>query len=64
MHISEFQLFETDYQILLSLKEVDGLAVMLIVSPEKKKKTDFTFMEWSEPYSLVVPKPEESFVCI
>ena len=45
MHISEFQLFETDYQILLSLKEVDGLAVMLIVSPEKKKKTDFTFME-------------------
>lgn len=41
------------------MQEVDGLAVMLIVTPERKAKTDFTFMAWSEPYTLVVPKPEQ-----
>ncbi|KAI9566014.1 hypothetical protein GHT06_009813 [Daphnia sinensis] len=45
---------------LIENKEVDGFAVVFIATPERKKIMDLTpFFAWSEPYTMVVPRPEE-----
>lgn len=41
------------------LKEADALIGTLLVTPERKEKADFTFLAWSEPFVLIVPKPEQ-----
>lgn len=31
----------------------------LIVTPDRAQRADFTSMMWSEPYTIVAPKPEQ-----
>lgn len=40
-------------------KDVDGTTLGLIASPERKEKLDFAYVAWTEPYSMVVPRPGE-----
>lgn len=40
-------------------KEVDGLLAGLVITPDRKERMDYTSMIWTEPFTLVVPKPEQ-----
>ena len=41
------------------MQEVDALVNGLAVSPERKKIMDFSYFIWTEPYTMVVPRPGE-----
>ena len=44
---------------LLVIQEVDGFLGVSVITPEKAQVLDYTCgIIWSEPYNLVVPKPE------
>nr|CAH0112523.1 unnamed protein product [Daphnia galeata] len=52
----------SDFAILINLlvnKEVDGLAVPAIATPDRKKFTDFAYFIISEPNAIVVPRRGE-----
>lgn len=40
-------------------KEVDGSGVGMIITPERKEKMDFAYLIWTEPYTIVSPRPGE-----
>nr|CAH0102497.1 unnamed protein product [Daphnia galeata] len=49
-----------DYAIyLVANKEVDALVNGFAATPERTKNSDFSYFIWTEPYSMVVPQPEE-----
>jgi ABC-type amino acid transport substrate-binding protein len=39
--------------------QVDALLNGLTATPERKKWVDFTYMIWTEPWTMVVPRPGE-----
>lgn len=38
---------------------MDAYVNGLVATPERKRKVDLTYFIWTEPYSMVVPRPEE-----
>lgn len=40
-------------------REVDVYSNGVVATPERKQKVDLTYFIWTEPYSMVVPQPEE-----
>ncbi|XP_057369973.1 glutamate receptor ionotropic, delta-1-like [Daphnia carinata] len=44
---------------LIAEKEVDAFVNGLTATPERKKKVDFSYFIWTEPYAMVVPRPGE-----
>ena len=40
-----------------TIQEVDVLSAGMIPSIERKKTVDFAYMTWTEPYAMVVPRP-------
>lgn len=37
---------------------MDGTGSAFVVDPERARKMDYTNFLWTEPYNLVVPKPQ------
>ncbi|XP_046446905.1 glutamate receptor ionotropic, delta-1-like [Daphnia pulex] len=44
---------------LVADNEADACGNGIIATPERKKNLDFSYFVWTEPYSMVVPQPEE-----
>ncbi|XP_057369794.1 glutamate receptor ionotropic, delta-1-like [Daphnia carinata] len=44
---------------LVSSKKVDVYSNGVVATPERKQIVDLTYFIWTEPYSMVVPQPEE-----
>lgn len=38
-------------------QDVDSIATVFSVTPERNARFDYTSLVWSEPYNLVVPRP-------
>lgn len=46
--------------VLLSMQEADGILGSLVSNPDRAARVDFTSAHiWTEPYTLVVPKPKQ-----
>ncbi|XP_045025959.1 glutamate receptor ionotropic, delta-1-like [Daphnia magna] len=58
IHQSGMSDFDLAFQ-LVSNKEVDVYSNGVVATPERKQKVDLTYFIWTEPYSMVVPQPEE-----
>nr|CAH0098371.1 unnamed protein product [Daphnia galeata] len=44
---------------LVANKNADALVNGMIATPERKKMVDFSYFVWTEPYTMVVPRPGE-----
>ncbi|EFX79934.1 hypothetical protein DAPPUDRAFT_103893 [Daphnia pulex] len=50
---------------LVANKNADALVNGIIATPERKQMVDFSYFVWTEPYTMVVPRPgEEPSLCI
>ncbi len=43
----------------MRLQEIDGASIGIKLTAERKKEMDLAYYIWTEPYTLIVPRPGE-----